>query len=121
AFYGPILAVFILGALVKRVNSKNVITGLILGVLTNISLWLLAPKVSWLWWNPIGFFVAVITAISTGILFRTQEDVEKTSWLLDFKESNKLKWNILFQDKKILILILMFIFIVGITYTLGFL
>jgi SSS family solute:Na+ symporter len=55
---GPILAVFLMGVLTKRVNSYGALSGLIVGVLFNAFLWLYAPMISWLWWNVIGFFIA---------------------------------------------------------------
>jgi len=57
AFYGPILGVFLLALSRRRPAPIVVGVGLLLGVGTNISLWLFAPGVSWLWWNPAGFIV----------------------------------------------------------------
>lgn len=62
AFYGPVLAVFLLGVLVPRVGGRGAVTGLVAGVATNLLLWKLAPSVSWLWWNPAGLAVAALTA-----------------------------------------------------------
>jgi SSS family transporter len=64
AFYGPILAVFLLGALVRGVGSRGATTGLAAGVLGNLALWRLAPGVSWLWWNPAGLAVTALVAVS---------------------------------------------------------
>jgi len=119
AFYGPILAVFILGVLVRKVDSKDVITGLIAGVITNVSFWLFAPKVSWLWWNPIGFFSTALVSILSGIMFNTKSDLDKTLWMLDFKGEKGKSWLFYLYDIKVLILILMFILILGITYVIG--
>ena len=57
---GPILAVFMLGFFVKRVNGPLATFGLLLGIAVNGVLWVAAPAVSWLWWNPIGFAVAFL-------------------------------------------------------------
>jgi SSS family transporter len=57
AFYGPILAVFLLGVLAPGVSGRGAAAGLVAGVLGNVVLWRLAPGVSWLWWNPIGLAV----------------------------------------------------------------
>ncbi len=62
AFYGPILATFWLGMLTYKGNQRGAITGLIAGVSVNILLWqIYENEVSWLWWNVLGFLVAMIT------------------------------------------------------------
>jgi SSS family solute:Na+ symporter len=58
AFYGPTLALFAVGLFSRRASERGVLAGLTGGVATNAALWLFAPGVSWLWWNPIGFVVA---------------------------------------------------------------
>ena len=55
---GPLLAVFLMGMLTRRVNGPGATAGLIVGFAVNLLLWRYAPKISWLWWNVIGFFVA---------------------------------------------------------------
>jgi SSS family transporter len=62
AFYGPILAVFLLGVLAPGVTGRGASAGLVVGVLANVGFWRLAPGVSWLWWNPIGLLVAALVA-----------------------------------------------------------
>jgi Na+/proline symporter len=60
AFYGPVLAVFILGIVTRRANQAGAIIGLLAGVSVNIVLWQgFQDDISWLWWNPIGFFVSL--------------------------------------------------------------
>jgi SSS family solute:Na+ symporter len=59
AFYGPVLAVFIAAALFRRAGSRSVLSGLVAGLTLNITLWIFAPAISWLWWNPAGFFTAL--------------------------------------------------------------
>ena len=57
AFYGPILATFLLGILTRTAVASGVKWGILLGVGTNLTLWLAFPQVSWLWWNVIGFAI----------------------------------------------------------------
>jgi SSS family solute:Na+ symporter len=64
AFYGPVLAVFLLGALFPRVRERHALVGLALGLGLNLSLARFAPSVSWLWWNPAGFLAATIAALA---------------------------------------------------------
>ena len=63
AFYGPILSVFVLGVLTRGATGAGVIAGLGSGLLANLMLARLAPGLSWLWWNPIGFLVASAVAL----------------------------------------------------------
>jgi SSS family solute:Na+ symporter len=63
AFYGPVLAVFALGALFPRVEQRGALAGLGVGLGLNLALARLAPSVSWLWWNPAGFLAASLTAL----------------------------------------------------------
>jgi len=65
AFYGPILAVFVLGVLAPRVTGTGALGGLAAGLAGNLALARLAPGVSWLWWNPAGFLVAALVALAT--------------------------------------------------------
>lgn len=59
--YGPILAVFLLGILTRRVRPGAVKVGVLFGVALNVVLWLWTP-ISWLWWNVTGFIMAVLVA-----------------------------------------------------------
>ena len=57
---GPLLAVFVLGLLTRRASGPGVCYGFVAGFLVNLALWLGAPSISWLWWNVIGFVVALL-------------------------------------------------------------
>ncbi|WP_295798319.1 sodium:solute symporter [uncultured Microbulbifer sp.] len=65
---GPILAVFALGFLTHRVRGPHAIAGLLLGIAGNGVCWIFLPEISWLWWNVIGFAVAVSVALVLSIL-----------------------------------------------------
>jgi SSS family solute:Na+ symporter len=66
AFYGPVLAVFILGVLAPRVTGKAALAGLVAGLAFNFALAALALGVPWLWWNPAGFLVSTAVALALG-------------------------------------------------------
>ncbi|MDU0354321.1 sodium:solute symporter [Paraglaciecola aquimarina] len=66
-FYGPILAVFLLGVVNKRIRAKEINIGLIAGVGFNIFIWLALPDIFWFWWNFIGFVTAAIVAYALSI------------------------------------------------------
>ena len=61
-FYGPVLACFVLGTMSKSLVAKQVNVGLIVGVMTNLTLWLSGVGIFWFWWNLIGFIVTVSVA-----------------------------------------------------------
>ncbi len=63
---GPLLAVFVMGLLTKRATSLGVRVGFAVGFMSNAGLWLVAPGVSWLWWNVSGFLVAVVVGLAVG-------------------------------------------------------
>jgi len=67
AFYGPTLAMFLLGLLTRRARERGVLAGLTAGVAVNAALWLFVPEVSWLWWNVIGFGVSASIALAFGV------------------------------------------------------
>ena len=58
AFFGPILAAFVVGVLSKKATSRSITAGILSGVVFNLALWLGAPGVYWMWWNMTGFMVA---------------------------------------------------------------
>jgi len=63
AFYGPILAAFILGVAFKRATARGVFVGIIAGVFFNLVLHFWFQEIFWLWWNCFGFLVSVTIAL----------------------------------------------------------
>ena len=63
AFFGPILASFLVGVLSKRANGTGVFVGVLAGVGFNLLIWLALPSVYWMWWNLFGLLVGVLTAL----------------------------------------------------------
>jgi SSS family solute:Na+ symporter len=66
---GPLLAVFMMGMLTRRVNSQGATGGLLVGFAVNLLLWRYAPSISWLWWNVIGFFCAFVMGYLISLAF----------------------------------------------------
>ncbi len=91
ALYGPILAVFLLGMLGKRVNGHGASIGLLVGVGFNLYLWKAEPQVFWMWWNFIGLVltsvVAYVVSIATGGARRDVELAGHGSTLADVVRS----------------------------------
>lgn len=83
AFYGPILATFIVGILSKKVNAKSILVGLLSGVLLNLFFWLFIPKVHWMWWNFFGFGFTVLISVllSRSVNSFAELDGEKAGFL----------------------------------------
>ena len=69
AFYGPIVATFILAILSKSTHSLGVNVGLLAGVGVNLFIWITGIPIFWIWWNFIGAAVTLIIgwAASKGI------------------------------------------------------
>ena len=63
AFYGPILASFLIGVLSKRANATGIFVGVIMGVVFNLFLWLNIKELFWMWWNLLGLLISVVTTI----------------------------------------------------------
>jgi SSS family solute:Na+ symporter len=57
AFFGPILAAFIVGVLSKKATARSITIGILTGVGFNLLLWLAIPGVYWMWWNMTGFLM----------------------------------------------------------------
>ena len=83
AFYGPVLAVFVLGVLAPGVTEAGALVGLAAGLAGNLALAGLAPAVPWLWWNPAGFLVAAVVSLAVGKAdFRWEARWERRECLL---------------------------------------
>jgi len=81
AFYGPILAAFLLGVAFRKVNSTGVIAGITVGVLFNVFLWKTQPQISFMWWNAIGCGITVIVAVILSLI-KPETKTEKIKHLI---------------------------------------
>ncbi len=61
-FYGPVLACFVLGFMDKKVKAIHINFGLVLGVFSNLFLWLVMTNIFWFWWNLSGFMVTILAS-----------------------------------------------------------
>ena len=66
-FFGPVLAVFLLGILTKKVGTTQVNLGLLCGVSTNLTFAFFIDDVFWFWWNVTGFLGTVLPAVILSI------------------------------------------------------
>ena len=69
AFYGPILAAFLVGILSRRATTSSIFAGIIAGVSFNIVLWQFLSEVHWIWWNFTGTLLAAGVTMLISILF----------------------------------------------------
>ena len=82
----------------RSISGTAAITGLLLGMLCNALCWLYLPDLSWLWWNPIGFAVAVIAAgacqglMAGGLPPASHEGVTEATDLLSLAPSQR-RWS----------------------------
>ncbi len=72
-FFGPVLAVFLLGMLSKKISATQVNIALACGVHTNLSFAFFIDEVFWFWWNVTGFISTVIPAIIFSLLSPSDE------------------------------------------------
>jgi len=68
AFYGPILAAFLLGVGFGRVTAKGAFIGIISGVLFNLVLHTWFDQIFWLWWNFFGCLVSIVVGLLVSLL-----------------------------------------------------
>jgi SSS family transporter len=72
-FSGPILGVFLLGILVRRVSSAGALAGLAIGVA--LTWWVTMTNVSWLWYGPAGLAATFLTGSAAGVLLPARANV----------------------------------------------
>ena len=82
AFYGPILAAFLVGVTLRFVSGPAVVSGIIAGVGLNLVLWFGVPDLFWMWWNATGCIVAVTVAVLVSLAVPQRWDEESQRGLL---------------------------------------
>ncbi len=118
AFYGPVLATFLLGIMTRTAVASAVKWGILLGVGTNLAFWLALPQVSWLWWNLIGF--AITFGFGYGISsLLGQGKLERTPYELTLAQGLPETWSKRNWKPAYVFLGCYFVFIVVITYWIG--
>ncbi|MFT4769882.1 MAG: SSS family transporter [Glaciecola sp.] len=60
---GPLLGLFVIAILLPGTASRIAVTAFLCGAVLNLSLWQLAPDVSWLWWNLAGCLTTLAVVI----------------------------------------------------------
>lgn len=62
-FYGPVLGVFLAGAITRHVRSTHALGALVIGLIANVLVAVFAKDVSWLWWNAVGCLATIASAL----------------------------------------------------------
>lgn len=83
AFYGPILAAFLVGILSQKVTTRAMFIGILIGVGFNITLWLGFSQIYWMWWN---LFGCVISAVIASLLSINNEKLADAKYALNLSE-----------------------------------
>ncbi len=109
AFYGPIVATFLLAILGKRTHTLSANIGLLVGVGINVFIWLAGIPIFWIWWNMIGAVVTFLVATICNVL------IKRESKVYDLLED----YEITFMRKETLILVGFFILMLLFTLNLG--
>ncbi|MEM9328499.1 MAG: sodium:solute symporter [Bacteroidota bacterium] len=74
-FYGPILATFVAALRFPRIGGRAMNLGLVLGVGTNVFLWLVVgDQLFWFWWNFVG--AAIAFGIAYAVSFSSKKEAE---------------------------------------------
>jgi len=110
AFYGPIVATFILAILTKKTHAVGVNIGLILGVVVNIIIWRSGAPIFWIWWNFIG--AAITLSVGYGASLLIPAKGKKKEVQLDTSEMN-------FFTKENYLLVAYFVFIIWFSMSLA--
>ena len=76
AFYGPIVATFILAILSKRTTALGANIGLLTGVGVNVYIWLSGAPVFWIWWNFIGAVITLSIGYGASLALKDSEAIK---------------------------------------------
>ena len=82
AFYGPVLAAFVIGVLSRKATSRSVTVGILSGVGFNLLLWLTSPGIYWMWWNLFGFLIAAGVSFLIASLDRSPRTDDISDYVL---------------------------------------
>ncbi|MCB0707671.1 MAG: sodium:solute symporter [Saprospiraceae bacterium] len=76
AFYGPILATFLLAILSKKAHARAVNIGLLAGVGLNMYIWLAGIPIFWIWWNFIGTAVTLFVGYGLSLIIPPKGEIK---------------------------------------------
>ncbi len=94
AFYGPILAAFLAGILMRKANTRGVFWGIISGVAFNGFVWVFYSGVYWMWWNAFGLVVTMTVTWLISTIKPIESGNPPAKLMLTWKEilENERRW-----------------------------
>lgn len=107
AFYGPIVACFLLAFFSRNISARDINIGIIAGVATNLLIWITGAPIFWIWWNFIGFTVTIVVSRIISVLSPSHTRGHRI-----------LRTELKFLNRENLVLILFFILILLISFSL---
>jgi SSS family transporter len=75
---GPVLGLFLLGTLTKRVQQKGALVGVVFGIAFMLFVWL-RLNISWQWYVLLGSTVTFVVGYATSLLLDSQTPAEQTA------------------------------------------
>ena len=82
AFFGPILAAFIVGVLSLKATARSIFAGILSGVGFNLLLWLTMPGIYWMWWNMTGFLMTAAVSYFVSFFGPVQHSTDISQYVL---------------------------------------
>jgi SSS family solute:Na+ symporter len=82
AFYGPVLAAFVVGVLSRTATARSVTVGILSGVGFNLLLWFTSPGIYWMWWNLFGFLIAAGVCFLVALMDRSPRSDDISDYVL---------------------------------------
>ncbi len=70
--FGPLLALFVIAVFQPAMGAVAANLGFCIGLSTSLLVWQTQPAISWLWWSPLGFTAAVVSAYLFAALLRSE-------------------------------------------------
>ncbi len=105
-FYGPVVCMFLLAIFTKNIQAKSANTGVIVGVVLNLILWIFFKNIFWFWWNVIGAVTTFFVAFFCHYFIYKSESVQNTYVIVN----PSIKTALLTKETAILFLYFLFIF-----------
>jgi len=82
-FYGPVVCMFLLAIFTKKIQAKSANTGVVIGVLLNLILWIFFKNIFWFWWNVIGAFTTFVVAIICHYFIYSNRTVGQNTYVVE--------------------------------------
>lgn len=82
-FYGPVVCMFLLAIFTKKIQAKSANTGVVVGVLLNLILWIFFKNIFWFWWNVIGAVTTFVVALICHYFIYSNRSVGQNTYVVE--------------------------------------